>query len=619
MGPRALAMMFILMLVPTGAGLPLDLTPLDDDAGSGGDAGNDLETALPIVPGSYAGTLMRGFDPWDYYAFEIAERDGVRLVASGDVSAPFLYAHGTDGAQIAMETDTEGFVVPTTREGLFAASVPGRYVMQLNWGYYDQYRFSLEVTPRAPPDDVGSGRDAGDTPETRLLLPEGSGSALLDDWDTSDRYVFSANAGERGAIILEGNVSGSVEVLGNDSGWLGGTHVDWYVSTDALLEVRVTREQFGEAPYSISLVRATDGEYVSHVVDQSGIGTMAEDSDRLLFTKASGVHRLDLAHDISLVDASISDAAGLARDASGTLYATTYDELRTVTGQIERVDASGEHTMVYPGYGEIAFGPDGGLYFAHRDGVARTLDGTSYTIVASDADASEVTFCPDGSAWVITDDRDQLLHFSPGFATRTIVGNWSGHYGQYSFSGLACDQQGAAITTRDSAVWRYAVGADPVILGYFEDASQVYGLALMGDWAYVAVGVLGSGPAPYIGRIPMPSSPFDGHHPAFALGPTVDFRMQDVRVIEGGLLEPAILQGTILNLGELSFTGYLDMAWFRDGGASTTTQPVNVDLPPGASVLFETEVSGGDDWVIWVDYYNEVYERDEEDNANISS
>lgn len=57
----------------------LGLNPSDDDAGSGGDAGDTRSTALPIDEGTYTGTLLNPIDARDQYVFHAERGEVLRL------------------------------------------------------------------------------------------------------------------------------------------------------------------------------------------------------------------------------------------------------------------------------------------------------------------------------------------------------------------------------------------------------------------------------------------------------------------------------------------------------------------------------------------------------------
>lgn len=72
-----------LVVIPVAGALP---TPGQDDAGSGGDAGDRPELALAIGPGTYQGNLSARTDDHDYYRFEPPPNSLVRFQAGTDDS-----------------------------------------------------------------------------------------------------------------------------------------------------------------------------------------------------------------------------------------------------------------------------------------------------------------------------------------------------------------------------------------------------------------------------------------------------------------------------------------------------------------------------------------------------
>lgn len=65
---------------PTGVGV----NPLDDDAGTGADAGDSIASAMPITPGRYQGNLTGPPDGRDVYAFEAQKGQLLRLLVEND-------------------------------------------------------------------------------------------------------------------------------------------------------------------------------------------------------------------------------------------------------------------------------------------------------------------------------------------------------------------------------------------------------------------------------------------------------------------------------------------------------------------------------------------------------
>lgn len=73
----------------------LAVNPLDDDAGSGGDAGDLQLNALPLEPGSYAGSLTPLIDAADVYRFDGQAGEQVRMAVPSPGVFLQLEARGT--------------------------------------------------------------------------------------------------------------------------------------------------------------------------------------------------------------------------------------------------------------------------------------------------------------------------------------------------------------------------------------------------------------------------------------------------------------------------------------------------------------------------------------------
>lgn len=94
--------------------------PLDDDAGSGGDAGDRLELALPVRPGTFAGRLHLAIDGRDAYAFEGRAGDWVTFgIGGSQFVVAELYGPGAPTASgealphaYVLRGDTRTFLLP---------------------------------------------------------------------------------------------------------------------------------------------------------------------------------------------------------------------------------------------------------------------------------------------------------------------------------------------------------------------------------------------------------------------------------------------------------------------------------------------------------------------------
>ncbi|MBU1355114.1 MAG: pre-peptidase C-terminal domain-containing protein [Candidatus Edwardsbacteria bacterium] len=82
-----------------------------NDAGSGGDAGNDFSTALTVSPGSWTGCYLDGTDRNDYYKFNVTSGQVIKVKITPPSSADFdLYLYNPSQSQKASSTAGSGIV-----------------------------------------------------------------------------------------------------------------------------------------------------------------------------------------------------------------------------------------------------------------------------------------------------------------------------------------------------------------------------------------------------------------------------------------------------------------------------------------------------------------------------
>ena len=157
-----------------------------NDAGSGGDAGNTFEEAIRVKPtGYYEGTLNgAGGDPHDYYKFELKEGDAVSVLidSAADTTDPvtLLDPNGAVidvGARVggAGITVSGAFTseVGTLRVAVHRALVPGEYRLhiaseQFEFGKYWMCFMNCE-TPMNHPIQIIFGGSL-ETADARVLL-----------------------------------------------------------------------------------------------------------------------------------------------------------------------------------------------------------------------------------------------------------------------------------------------------------------------------------------------------------------------------------------------------------------------------------------------------------------
>lgn len=143
MGRRALALA-VLSLFASGAGSAVN--PLDDDAGSGMDAGDIREAALAIQPGGYEGRVARPYDLWDYYVFEATAGQVVRLSLVGTAGV-YGSIESFDGVALASVAPGESAAALIPANGPTLLAITTAFIIAApEFGTLDYgFLFSLET------------------------------------------------------------------------------------------------------------------------------------------------------------------------------------------------------------------------------------------------------------------------------------------------------------------------------------------------------------------------------------------------------------------------------------------------------------------------------------------
>jgi len=140
-----------LLVAASVAFLPpvLGTSPLDDDADSGLDAGDQPVLAVPVRPGAHAGRLSGIYDTDDYYAFQAHVGDVVRfsLSSQGFVFIDLVWAPTGECRQFC---DTYGFYGPGDA-GTLLITETGTWYLQVWRSLVGldtvDYSFSFELQP----------------------------------------------------------------------------------------------------------------------------------------------------------------------------------------------------------------------------------------------------------------------------------------------------------------------------------------------------------------------------------------------------------------------------------------------------------------------------------------
>ncbi|NHJ48246.1 MAG: hypothetical protein FK733_10710 [Asgard group archaeon] len=195
--------------------IPIIYTPSngEDDAGSGGDAGNSLFLATDIVPGEYNGTLTD--DDKDYYRFYVT--------AGTIINATMLAYNLSLNFDLTLYTPEfqpiTNFKDAGIRETIiWSTQTSENFTISIDAEVSDDegnYSFALNLNSQ---NDFNLGTDAGNTPTESLLVEEGSSNGtFVDVSDISDFYKISLEKGQVITIFIESTSTTNIDLTLFDS------------------------------------------------------------------------------------------------------------------------------------------------------------------------------------------------------------------------------------------------------------------------------------------------------------------------------------------------------------------------------------------------------------------
>jgi hypothetical protein len=163
-----------------------------NDGASGKDAGNDIDSALALKPGSYTG-LLGGSDGSDVYVVNLSKSGGTFSVTLSTTDGSVKAAVYDDGKNYITEIATD-----KNKPGGEAVATILRLNQGGNW-FIDisgsgSYAFSVAF---AQQNDGGSGKDAGDSKDTAITVKEAKVSGMIGGADESDYYRIPATLGRK--------------------------------------------------------------------------------------------------------------------------------------------------------------------------------------------------------------------------------------------------------------------------------------------------------------------------------------------------------------------------------------------------------------------------------------
>ncbi|HHX45193.1 MAG TPA: hypothetical protein GX714_14580 [Chloroflexi bacterium] len=237
----------------------LDLSSAaQNDADSGGDAGDTFAAAVEVEPDTTYTGQIGGSDQKDVYAVEVEGGSVLSLAFTADEVADALEiaVHEPDEYELWRETKIRaGKTVEYTY--VVGNDVGGPYFLTV-WSYGDQdtYRFEFTVTSQ---DDAGSGGDAGDTVGGAVdIAPDAEYAGILGGEDVDDYYRFEPKVGQV-LIITGGPGTDELRATVYDGEEYELWSIDGIANGDTA-EYEVSEIE-GETPYLLRLFSASGATY----------------------------------------------------------------------------------------------------------------------------------------------------------------------------------------------------------------------------------------------------------------------------------------------------------------------------------------------------------------------
>jgi len=174
---------------------------VQDDMGTGGDAGNTFDTATLISAGTGTGYLDSN-DQNDYYKISVSEGQSISVSMTPPFGSDFdLRLYDSNQTQVDY-SNSSGSVTDTVT---YTATTSGYfYVKVYLWGGSGTYSMVVTITGGevTTQNDMGTGGDAGNTIGAATTIAAGSGTGYIDSTDTADYYKVSVTSGQTISVSM---------------------------------------------------------------------------------------------------------------------------------------------------------------------------------------------------------------------------------------------------------------------------------------------------------------------------------------------------------------------------------------------------------------------------------
>jgi len=203
---------------------PFSLTPeTQDDANSGGDAGDNFDNATIIGIGTFYGSLPLD-DNDDFYTVYINSNRHVTITLSGDAGTDFdlhLYAPDRNIIQSSQNNDSNEYIeTDILNYGYWFVRIE-----KYNLTSHGNYSLLLQTSaitstnPTIMQNDAGSGGDAGNTFFSATTISRGRSYGMLVDFDYYDYYRIDLITGDIISVQLSFSESNNFDLFLYDPGY----------------------------------------------------------------------------------------------------------------------------------------------------------------------------------------------------------------------------------------------------------------------------------------------------------------------------------------------------------------------------------------------------------------
>jgi len=188
-----------------------------NDADTGGDAGDGMEDALKIETGMSVSAQIGDLDYEDWYAFDVPDGHILKVAFTPDEDADgqmSIKLFSPDQSEIWSQSDVGPMATQSVSQ-MMGSSSGGVYYLKV-YGGRGSYGIDLFLDEQ---DDAGSGEDAGDRPEDALpIYAEATLPGQIGDFDHEDWYQFAPEVGLTISFTPAEAASGpmTVQVFGPD-------------------------------------------------------------------------------------------------------------------------------------------------------------------------------------------------------------------------------------------------------------------------------------------------------------------------------------------------------------------------------------------------------------------